>query len=151
MKAEIVELKPDDFEKCGNIWDIKEQSELARQFFEEILGGVRATYVYTVGGEFVGEISTVTQADDPDYTVPDERLYLSRLIVKEGYRRQGIGRKLVDHVIEKARAEGFSELSVGVDTNNYPALKLYHAAGFDRILFVGKDEWGEYMKLIKRL
>ena len=46
---------------------------------------------------------------------------------------------------------GFSELSIGVDIDNYPALRLYADAGFREIIFVGEDEQGRYMKLLKRL
>ena len=151
MKAEIIKLETADFIKCGNIWDMQKQSELADQFYREMLDGIRTTYIYQIDGEFIGEISVVTDAGDPDYTVPGKRLYISRLIIKEEYRRQSIGSKLVEFVIGKAKDEGYCELSIGVDLDNYPALKLYHAAGFDKLLFVGKDEWGKYVKLMKRL
>ncbi len=40
-------------------------------------------------------------------------------------------------------------MSIGVDLNNYPALKLYIACGFDRIIYIGEDESGRYVKLLK--
>lgn len=151
MKAEIIKLKLADFEKCGNIWDMQKQSQLAEQFYREMQNGIRSTYIYQIDGAFIGEISVVTDAGDPDYTIPGQRLYVSRLIVKSDHQRQGIGNRLVEFISEKARNEGYKELSVGVDLDNYPALKLYHNAGFDQMLFVGKDQWGQYMKLMKQL
>ena len=151
MKTQIIKLDINDFEKCGNIWDMQRQSDLADQFYREMLQGIRATYIYTIDGAYIGEISVVTDAGDPDYTVPGQRLYLSRLIVKEEYRRQGIGRKLVDFIVRKAAEQGYRELSIGVDLDNYPAIKLYWAAGFDTVLYIGEDKWGRYMKLLKRL
>lgn len=67
------------------------------------------------------------------------------------HRRQGIGKRLVDYISDKAKETGYTELSIGVDLDNYPALKLYHAAGFDNLLFVGEDQWGKYVKLMKQL
>lgn len=151
MKAEIVKLELADFEKCGNIWDMQKQSVLAEQFYREMQEGIRTTYVYKIDGAFIGEISVVTDAGDPDYTVPGQRLYVSRLIVKNDHRRQGIGKKLVDYISDRAKEAGYTELSIGVDLDNYPALKLYHAAGFDNLLFVGEDQWGKYVKLMKQL
>jgi ribosomal protein S18 acetylase RimI-like enzyme len=151
MKTRIVKLDINDFEKCGNIWDMQRQSDLAKQFYREMFDGNRTTYVYTIDGEFVGEISVVKDADDVDYTIPEKRLYVSRLIVKEGYRRQGIGRKLVSFIIEEAKAQGYSELSIGVDVENYPALKLYIDSGFDKVVFIGEDKYGKYVKLLKIL
>ncbi len=88
MKTQIIKLDINDFEK-GNIWDMQRQSDLAKQFYREMRDGNRTTYVYTIDGTFIGEISVVKDADDADYTIPEKRLYVSRLIVKEGYRRQG--------------------------------------------------------------
>ena len=59
--------------------------------------------------------------------------------------------KLVDFIMEKVREEGYEELSVGVDLDNYPALKLYHAAGFDTILYIGEDRWGKNLKLMRQI
>ena len=151
MKTQIVKLDINDFEKCSNIWDMQRQSDLAKQFYREMVDGNRTTYVYTIDGEFVGEISVVKDADDVDYTIPEKRLYVSRLIVKEGYRRQGIGRKLVSFIIEEAKAQGYSELSIGVDVENYPALKLYIDSGFDKVVFIGEDKYGKFVKLLKIL
>jgi ribosomal protein S18 acetylase RimI-like enzyme len=151
MKTQIIKLDINDFEKCGNIWDMQRQSDLAKQFYREMRDGNRTTYVYTIDGTFIGEISVVKDADDADYTIPEKRLYVSRLIVKEGYRRQGIGRKLVSFIMEEAKAQGYSELSIGVDLDNYPALKLYIDLGFDKVVFIGEDKYGKFVKLLNIL
>ena len=74
-----------------------------------------------------------------------------RLIVKDEYRRQGIGKKLVDFIVRNAQQEGYRELSIGVDLDNDPALRLYTQMGFDRIVHIGEDEYGRFVKLIKEL
>ena len=76
---------------------------------------------------------------------------MSHLIVKKDCRRQGIGRSLVEHVIERAQQMGLQELSIGVDLDNFAALRLYAKAGFDRILDVCEDKDGRYVKLMKSL
>ena len=140
-----------DFNKCNNIWDMQRRSDLAKQFYHELLTGNRTTYIYTIDNEFVGEISLVKEMNDADYTIPDRRIYVSHLIVKKEYRRQGIGRKLIDFIAEKAKSRGYAEISIGVDLDNYPALKLYIEAGFDQIIYIGGDEQGRYMKLLKKI
>ena len=76
---------------------------------------------------------------------------MSRLIVRKEYQRRGIGRTLLCHAVKEARKMGYSELSVGIDLDNYPAMKLYVGEGFDRITYLGEDEGGRYMKLLKTL
>ena len=42
-------------------------------------------------------------------------------------------------------------MSIGVDLDNYPALKLYMEAGFDKVIYIGEDEQGKYLKLLKKI
>ena len=144
-------LKIEDFPKCGNIWDMKKRKDLAEKFLGELESGNRITYVCKDGGEFIGEISLVKEMNDPDYTIPNRRIYVSRLIVKKDRRREGIGKKLVAFAAEKAKELGCKEMSIGVDLENYPALKLYVDSGFDKVVFIGEDEQGKYVKLIKTI
>jgi len=125
--------------------------ELANRFFSELQSGNRLTYVYKKDGMFVGEISLVFDTDDSDYTIKDKRLYVSRLVVKKQLRRMGIGRKLVEFASNLAKDMGYKELSIGVDLDNYPALRLYSDTGFNKIIFVGEDDRGKYVKLLKEL
>lgn len=151
MNEHIRRLTPDEFPKCGNIWDMERHADLAERFLSELRSGNRMTWVYEQDGHFLGEISMVKDTPDPDYTIPGRRIYVSRLIVRKENRRQGIGKALVEHVVSRAAEMGYSELSIGVDMDNYGALRLYTAAGFREILFLGEDADGRYFKLLKRL
>ena len=130
---------------------MQRQSELADKFYDELLTGNRTTYIYTIDNEFVGEISLDKEMNDSDYTIPNQRICVSRLIVKYEYRRQGIGRKLIDFITEKAKSQDYTEMSIGVDLDNYPALKLYMEAGFDKVIYIGEDAQGKYLKLLKKI
>ena len=66
-------------------------------------------------------------------------------------RGKGYGRKLMDYAIAFAKKSGYEELSLGVNLDNYVALKLYVGLGFTKIQYIGEDEDGKYVKLIKKL
>ena len=151
MNGHIRRLTPDEFPKCGNIWDMERHADLAERFLSELQSGNRLTWVYEQDGHFLGEISMVKDTSDPDYTIPARRIYVSRLIVRKENRRQGIGKTLVEYAVSRAAEMGYSELSIGVDMDNYGALRLYTGLGFREILFLGEDENGKYFKLLKRL
>lgn len=112
---------------------------------------LRVTYVYKEDDEFIGEVSLVFDTNDLDYTIDKRRIYVSHLIVKPEKRRNGIGKRLVEYATDKAKEMGYSEMSIGVDLDNYPALKLYADSGFDNILFIGEDHQGKYVKLLKKI
>lgn len=146
----IEPLKLEEYSKCSNIWNMKAQP-LTEKWREEIAKGNRLVFVYKINGEFVGEGALVIDTGDPDYTLPDKRVYVSRMIVKKEYRNRGIGSEILEFLIRKAKEMGFSEMTIGVDKDNENALHLYRKYGFTEVLFDGKDEDGEYFKLMKKI
>ena len=151
MSYEIIKLKPEDYHKCANIWDMGKRPEMAKRFYDQLVSGNREIYVYTKNGEYLGEASIVYEQNDPDYSIPGQRMYFSRLIVKNDHRNQGIGSILIDYIISKVTKMGYMEISVGVDKKNEGAFRLYQRKGFNEIIFDGEDEYGSYYKLLKRL
>ncbi len=149
-QVSIEPLNPDDYSKCSNIWNMKTQP-LAEKWLDEIKSGNRLVYIYKINGEFIGEGALVFDTGDSDYTVPDKRIYVSRMIVKKEYRNRGIGGEILEFLIAKAKSMGYTEMTIGVDKDNVNALHLYEKYGFTQVLFDGKDENGEYFKLMKRI
>lgn len=149
MKCEIVQITPALYDCCGNIWDMEHPH--AQKWLEEIEEGVRIPFAYVENGLFVGEGALVLKNSDPHYTIFCQRVYLSRLIVKKECRGRGIGKILVNYLCEKAKAMGYSEISVGVDKDNVAALHLYRSKGFTHVLYEGEDQYGPFFKLLKYL
>lgn len=150
MNRIIEPLKTEEYHKCSNIWDMQSQP-LTDKWLDEIKSGKRLVYIYKINGEFIGEGALVLDTGDPDYTIPEKRVYVSRMIVKKEYRNRGIGSEILIFLIKKAKEMGFSEMSIGVDKDNVNALHLYEKFGFTEVLFDGTDEDGEYLKLMKRI
>lgn len=148
MNIKIIKLNIHDYHKCSNIWNMEKQKELSDKFYKEILSGNRAVYIYSIDDEYIAEISLVYNTDDGEYTIPGKRVYVSRLVVKKSFRRRGIGRKLVEFIKTEAENQGFSELSIGVNLDNYAAVRLYASSGFDKIIRIDEDEDGKYAKLL---
>lgn len=148
---EIIELDINNFEKCNNIWNMEKQKELKERFYNELLNKNRKTFVYVENNEYIAEVSLVFDKNDEDYTIPGKRLYLSRIIVKKDMRGKGYGKKLMNYAIDFARSNNYEELSLGVNLDNYVALKMYVELGFTKIQYIGEDEDGRYVKLIKKL
>lgn len=146
----IEPLKPEDYHKCSNIWNMKAQP-LAEKWREEIESGNRLVFIYKINGEFIGEGALVLDTGDPDYTIKNHRVYVSRMIVKKEYRNRGIGSEILRFLIHKAKDMGYSEMTIGVDKDNVNALHMYRKFGFTEVIFDGADENGEYFKLMKKI
>lgn len=151
MKEYTIEkLNIKDYEKCNNIWNMK-KCEFTEKFRQEIETGNRVVFIYKIKDKFIGEIACVFDMNDTDYTIPKQRIYISRLIVKKEYRNQGIGGILIDYILEQIKEMGYKEATIGVDKDNLSALHLYQKKGFTNVLFDGKDEYGEFYKLMKEI
>ena len=145
--AVIEQLKAEEYSKCSNIWNM-DKFPFTDQFYQQVKSGERITFIYKIGGEFIGEGSLVLNHES--YTIPNERIYLSRLIVKKEYRNSGIGTMITEFLIDKAKEWGYSEISLGVDSDNEAAIRLYEKMGF-KIYSHDKDEYGEFYKMLKKL
>ena len=69
----------------------------------------------------------------------------------KNFRCKGYGKELMNYIIEYAKNNNYKEISLGVDLDNYIAFKLYVDLGFTKIQYIGEDENGKYVKLIKNL
>jgi ribosomal protein S18 acetylase RimI-like enzyme len=56
--------------------------------------------------------------------------YLNRLSVLPGWRRQGVGERLVRHVIDRARADAVAAVSLGVIGEHLELQRWYRKLGF---------------------
>jgi putative acetyltransferase len=58
---------------------------------------------------------------------------LKSMYVDQSWRRRGLGRRLVQMVIEAAQAAGCQELELWSDTRFSPAHAMYESLGFERV------------------
>lgn len=56
-------------------------------------------------------------------------LYIDEVDVKPGYRRQGIGRSLMQTALANAKEDGLTEAWLGTDEDNQAANALYKTLG----------------------
>lgn len=145
--------EPGDLEGCRSLW-----VELAEQH-RQIYG------VDTIGGpdpgvHFDRHLAAVGPANlwvatDGDTVVgltglmeKDDIVEVEPLVVTHGQRGSGIGRALVEHVIDEARRRGVRLLSVMPVARNREAIRFYRQAGFDVLGYIemfmdltGEREW----------
>jgi ribosomal protein S18 acetylase RimI-like enzyme len=68
----------------------------------------------------------------PGYGFVDEQTPELTIAIVPSCRGKGYGRELLQALLEKARAEGYSAISLSVEPDN-PALKLYERHGFGKV------------------
>lgn len=60
-----------------------------------------------------------------------EECHITTIAVDPSRRRKGIGRKIMEHLIEKAKEQDVEWISLEVRVSNIPAQNLYKSLGFE--------------------
>ena len=71
--------------------------------------------------------------DRPGYGFVDEETPELAIAVVPSARGRGVGTKLLDALVARAREAGHDALSLGVDRDNSGAIELYARHGFERV------------------
>ena len=62
-----------------------------------------------------------------------ERFEIANIEVKEEFRNQKIGSKLIEHLLEIAKDKKIENITLEVNVNNIYAIKLYEKYGFVKV------------------
>ena len=77
----------------------------------------------------------------------DERAHLVLLAVRPSHRRTGIGKRILEWVLESARTAGIASVHLELRANNEAARRFYRAMGFyETVLVPGYYRSGEGRK-----
>ena len=84
-------------------------------------------------------------SEDRSYGYVNEDTPELGIAIEEAVRRNGLGNKLMNSILEEAKNDGYKALSLSVDADNTVAMNLYLRLGF---VVVWKDETS-YTMLLK--
>jgi len=132
-------IRPDDEPQYVELWGKIAPEDLRMRFFtaapERTLRFVarmtqidyarEMAFVATAGNELLGVARLIA---DPDY-----RRAEFAVIVRSDLKGKGLGSRLMEHLIDYARAEGLGELHGDVLIENTAMLKMCRSLGFDSV------------------
>lgn len=122
-----------------------EPEDMADRYLEHVMARCREAngriFVAEHDGETVGFVVVLAEewSAEPDEP-PGTYALVSDLAVLEPWRRQGIGRALLEQAESFARNAGATEIRVNVLAGNRSAAKLYEQIGFTPYLMVLSKE-----------
>ena len=147
MNHFIEQLKFDDYPACMVLFG--GSCPFSQTCMEQRRAENREAYALFVNGEIAAECHLVY--DNPEYgTVPGKRAYLSRMVTRKEYRRQGYGEAIARYILDFAKVKGYSGIALGVNCGNTAALNLYRKLGFT-VYAQAEDDYGAYYRMEKTI
>lgn len=149
-----------DFQKLKQpwAWDFENewQRNAQKDYIKGIQEGTQEFWVIEEGDQILGEFHVYwTKASDPEEADGKKRAYLSAFRIHPDYRGQGLGTKLMKRVIERIKAKGFTEVTIGAYKHEPEIQKLYQKWGFTELIKEAIEETTEgkpsYLLFMKRL
>jgi GNAT superfamily N-acetyltransferase len=101
-----------------------------RSFKRTLLDRARRTLVARAGRRIFGILGVDLHRARHRYAVVRRYAFLHSLYVVPGYRRLGIGRRLIAHALRLARRDGAWQVRLDMAAGNRAARRAYEAAGF---------------------
>ncbi|MEX1254955.1 MAG: GNAT family N-acetyltransferase [Dehalococcoidia bacterium] len=143
--------EPRDLEACRGLW--RELTQRHRDIYEDqTIGGDDPgpyfdTYIERsdLAGAWVVEVEGAV-AGLTGLLVNDDEAEVEPVVVTAALRSRGIGRRLLERMIEEARSRSIRFLSIRPVARNVEAIALFHEAGFrtlghlDMFMHLGNDE-----------
>ncbi len=116
-----------EVERYTSTFDLVPRSLADQREWLAARSGAFAAIVAEVDGEVVGFGSLSPYKDRAAYrpTVEDS------VYVHRDRARQGIGRALLDHIVDVARQNGFHSVMARIEATTLPSIKLHEACGFE--------------------
>lgn len=93
----------------------------ARDFLEMVEADYAFYYVAEADGKVVGCCGIRNMAGEGEIT---------NVVVAADYREKGIGRKMMEYMLERAKENGMGDCTLEVRVGNRPAIRLYESLGF---------------------
>ncbi len=113
----------------------------------------RQYIVAEIGSSIVGFASLDSESDEECLKGYPNRIELNRIYVRDDFHGAGIGRVLMESILQKARDLGKTYIWLGVWEYNYKARKFYDKYGFEKvgehIFTVGTDEQKDWVTVKK--
>lgn len=109
------DFKPDREKQISGLRTILDEPELGKLFVLRVDGKVAG---------MANALFTISTAEG------GRALLLEDVIVNRDYRGRGLGRQLVEHVLNWAKLRGIVRITLLADRDNQAALDFYHRLGF---------------------
>lgn len=130
----IKKLPISELHTLTQLFDYNDVEEMITENTRDIENKSMDIFVVYLNNQLVGELHVAYEHEDKDFAERGKRAYLFAFRVHEEYQNQGIGKYLLEKVIQTLGADGYTEFTVGVEDDNLRAKYIYQKYGFTKVI-----------------
>lgn len=111
-----------------------------------------------INSKLIGELRVMYSNEDNRFAIEGQRAYLYAFRIDKKYQGKGYGKHLLANVLDKLKAKGYTEFTVGVEDDNARAIHIYKSFGFNDVIarkteeYQGDSyEYNLYLKTVEKL
>lgn len=123
MKIEIRPLAKEDLDRICELEEASFSMPWKKKDFEELIESENSQYLVILADGCV--------AGTAGYTDTLGDAYINNVVIDESKRRAGLGKKLLEALIEEGLSKGIKNYTLEVRTGNTAAVRLYESLGFE--------------------
>ena len=107
-------------------------SPTAQFFYQNIRAGNAVFWTIENDNALIGELYGFLNLTDTDFADGTSTAYLCAFRVKDGFRGQGLGSRLLETALAELKRRGFRQATIGVSPDEPQNVRLYRRHGFLR-------------------
>lgn len=150
----VRKLKTSELPILTELFNYKDIDDMITENTRNIENGNIDIFALFVDDKLIGELHVKYDNEDKDFAEKGKRAYLFAFRVHKDYQGKGLGSYLLETVIDELNANGYHELTVGVEDDNNRARFMYEKHGFihpiARIIETYQGDSYEYYLLLRK-
>lgn len=123
-------LKTTELPILTQLFNYKDIDDMIFENTSNIENGIIDIFALFDNDNLIGELHVKYDNKDKDFAEKGKRAYLFAFRVHKDYQCKGLGSYLLETVIDELNANGYHELTVGVEDYNIQARYMYEKYGF---------------------
>ena len=112
------------------LFNYKDIDDMITENTRNIENGIVNIFALFDNDKLIGELHVKYDNEDKDFAEKGKRAYLFAFRIHKDYQGKGLGSYLLKTVIDELNANGYHELTVGVEDDNSQARYMYEKHGF---------------------
>ena len=151
----VRKLKTSELSMLTQLFNYKDIDDMITENTRSIKNGIVDIFALFDDGKLIGELHVKYDNKDKDFAEKGKRAYLFAFRIHKEYQGKGLGSYLLKTVIDELNANGYHELTVGVEDDNIRARYMYEKYGFINPIARIKENYQgdsyEYDLLLKKI